>query len=189
MHTLRFPATVPELQGGQVSLRELTEADVPAWFARATDAESAELAGDPIAASIDEGFAWLARHRERFRLRTGIRWAIVTNDSAESAGSIGLAITSRDERIAELGIVVGRRWWCQGLGTAAALLVVRYALDTLNLTEIRAELLRSNMASRRLLEKTGFQFEAVIPDFDQSDAGSVDGLLYVLRRPNGAATP
>ena len=189
MHTLRFPATVPELQGGQVSLRELTEADVPAWFARATDAESAELAGDPIAQSFEEGFAWLARHRERFRQQTGLRWAIVASGSGESAGSIGLAITSKDERIAELGIVIGRPWWGKGLGTTAAQLVASYAVDTLNLTEIRAELLRSNMASRRLLEKTGFQFEAVIPDFDQSDAGSVDGLLYVLRRPNGAATP
>ncbi|ROZ76601.1 GNAT family N-acetyltransferase [Ramlibacter sp. WS9] len=180
---------VPELRGDRVHLRELTEADVPAWFARATDAESAALAGDPIPESIEAGFVWLARNRERFRQQTGIRWSIVPNGSAESVGSIGLAITSKDERIAELGVVIGRAWWGKGLGTAAAQLVARYAVDALNLAEIRAELLQSNMASRRLLEKAGFRFEAVIPDFDQSDAGSVDGLLYVLRGPDGTETP
>jgi ribosomal-protein-alanine N-acetyltransferase len=186
---LKFPTAVPELRGDLVYLRELAEADVPAWFARATDAESAELAGDPIPESIEMGFEWLARNRERFRQQAGIRWAIVPIGSAESAGSIGLAITSKDVRVAEMGIVIGRAWWHQGLGTAAAQLVASYAFATLDLAEIRAELLRSNTASRRLLEKTGFQFEAVIPDFDQSEAGSVDGLLYVLRSPNGAAKP
>jgi RimJ/RimL family protein N-acetyltransferase len=67
------------------------------------------------------------------------------------------------------------------MGTSAARLVTRFAFDALNLAEIRAELLDSNLASKRLLEKVGFQFRCVIPDFDQSDAGSLDGCLYVLQ--------
>jgi RimJ/RimL family protein N-acetyltransferase len=67
------------------------------------------------------------------------------------------------------------------MGTAAARLVTRFAFDTLNLHEIRAELLDSNLASKRVLEKVGFQFQYVIPDFDQSDLGPLDGCLYALR--------
>jgi [ribosomal protein S5]-alanine N-acetyltransferase len=176
---LDFPNAVPELHGDSVHLREPTEADVPAWYERATDAESAALAGDPIPESIDMGFQWLQRNRERFRERTSIRWAIVPKGSTQSVGSIGLTIKSTEERIAELGFVIGRAWWGKGLGTAAAHLVVRFALDTLNLAEIRAELLESNIASRRVLEKTGFRFRSVIPDFDPLE----DGHLYVLQRP------
>ncbi|MGL5005338.1 MAG: GNAT family N-acetyltransferase, partial [Casimicrobium sp.] len=73
---------------------------------------------------------WLARHRERFQQRTGIRWAIVPNvehnQSTQSIGTIGLTITSNDDRIAEFGIVVARAWWRKGLGTTAARMVVRY---------------------------------------------------------------
>jgi ribosomal-protein-alanine N-acetyltransferase len=98
-------------------------------------------------------------------------------------GSIGLAITSKEERIAELGVVVGRAYWGKGIGTSAARLVTGYAFRTLGLAEIRAELLQSNVASRRVLEKLGFHFERVMPSDVQSDTGSQDACLYVLQRP------
>ena len=65
--TLHFPDAVPTLFGDMVYLRELTEDDVPAWFERASDPESAVLAGDPIPESVEMGVHWLQRHRERFR--------------------------------------------------------------------------------------------------------------------------
>jgi ribosomal-protein-alanine N-acetyltransferase len=70
---LHFPDAVPELFGDSVTLRELTEDDIPSWYERATDAESAWLAGDPIPGSIEMGAQWLERNRERFRQQTGIR--------------------------------------------------------------------------------------------------------------------
>jgi RimJ/RimL family protein N-acetyltransferase len=75
--TLNFPDEVPEFFGDTIFLREITEGDIPAWFERASDRESAVLAGDPIPESIEMGFQWLHRHPERFRQQTGIRWAIV----------------------------------------------------------------------------------------------------------------
>ncbi|MFO1493025.1 MAG: GNAT family N-acetyltransferase, partial [Kiritimatiellia bacterium] len=90
-----FPAALPVLAAATLHLRALAEADIPDWFARATDADSATLAGDPIPASIAEGPAWLARHRRRFHDRTALRWAIVPGPvappgSAASIGTIGL---------------------------------------------------------------------------------------------------
>lgn len=168
-------------------LRELTEDDVPAWYKRASDPESAALAGDPIPESTEMGVQWLQRNRERFRQQTGIRWAIVPKGSTQSVGSIGLTITSKEERIAELGVVIGRAYWGKGIGTSAAHLVIRFAFDTLGLAEIRAELLQSNLASRRVLEKLGFHFQCVIPGFEQSETGPQDGHLYVLRSRNSIA--
>jgi hypothetical protein len=75
-------------------LRELAEDDVPAWFERASDPESAVPAEDPIPESVEMGFRWLRRHRERFRRQAGIRWAIVEKGSTDSVGTIGLVITS-----------------------------------------------------------------------------------------------
>lgn len=179
--TLGFPDAVPGFLGDVVDLRELTENDVPAWFERASDPESSALSGDPIPESGQMGAQWLQLHRERFRQQTGIRWAIVPKGSTESVGSIGLTITSKEERIAELGIVIGRAHWGKGIGTSAARLVVRYAFDTLGLAEIRAEFLQSNVASRRVLEKLGFHFQSAIPGDPQSDSDSQECYLYVLQ--------
>lgn len=110
-----FPTTIPELACEALHLRALTEADIPAWFARATDAESAALAGDQIPDSIEQGAAWLERHREQFRREAAIRWAIVPAGTTASAGTIGLIITSHAARTAEIGIVIGRAHWNQGI--------------------------------------------------------------------------
>lgn len=178
---MNFPQRIPELPGDRVHLRELTEDDVPAWFERATDIESAALAGDPVPESIDVCFQWLERHRARFRSQDGIRWAIVPKGMTRSVGSIGLNISSEEHGAAALGAVIGRAYWSKGFGTCAAQLVVAYAFSILGLIELRADLLKSNPASKRVLEKLGFQFVRTIPDYDQSEGGSQDGYLYVMR--------
>ncbi len=184
---LNFPDEVPELFGDTVFLREITEADIPAWFERASDPESAVLAGDPIPESIEMGFQWLHRHQERFRQQTGIRWAIVLKGFTQSIGTIGLTITSKEERIAELGIVIGRAYWGKGAGTSAAHLAIDYAFNKLGLVEIQAEVLQRNRASIRLLEKVGFHLMSTIPGDPQSDIDSEDLFLYVLSSPNKTA--
>ncbi len=184
---LYFPDQVPELFGDTVFLRELTEGDIPAWFERASDPESAVLAGDPIPESIEMGVQWLQRHRERFRQQTGLRWAIVPKGLTQSIGTIGLTITSQEERIAELGIVIGRAYWGKGMGTAAAHLVIDYAINLLGLVEIQAEVLQRNIASIRLLEKVGFHLLRTLPGDPQSDTDSEDCFLYVLSSQNKTA--
>ncbi len=178
---INCPDVVPELIADSLRLRELCEEDIPSWFERATDVESAWLAGDPIPESIAKGAQWLERHRERFRQQTAIRWAIVIDSAPQSVGTIGLAIISNEERVAELGIVIARAHWSKGIGSSAARRVARFAFETLDLIEIRAELLASNLASRRLLENVGFRLHSMITDFEQTEAGSIEGCLYVLQ--------
>ena len=185
--TLHFPDAVPTLFGDMVYLRELTDDDVPAWFERASDPESAVLAGDPIPESVKMGFHWLQRHRERFRQQAGIRWAIVPKGSTGSVGTIGLANISKEQRIAELGIVIGRADWGKGIGTSAAHVVTGYAFSTLGLAEIHAEVLQRNLASRRLLEKVGFQLLRTIPGDPHSDTDFEDCFLFVLSSQNRAS--
>ena len=182
--TLHFPDAVPTLFGDRVYIRELTEDDVPAWFMRASDAEAAVLAGDPIPSSVEMGFHWLERHRERFRQQAGIRWAIVPKGSTESVGTVGLTITSKEGRIAELGIVIGRASWGKGIGTSAVHLVTGYAFSTLGLAEVQAQVLQRNLASRRLLEKVGFHLLHAIPGDPHSDTDFEDCLLFVLSSQN-----
>ena len=186
--TLNFPDAVPELFREAVCLRELTEDDIPTWFERASDPGSAVLAGDPIPESVEIGFQWLQRHRERFRQQAGIRWAIVPKGSTQSVGTIGLTITSKEECIAELGIVIGRAYWGKGIGTCAAHLVIDYAFNILGLAEIQAEVLQRNLASRGLLEKIGFHLLRTIPGDPQSDTNSEDFFLYVLSSQNRTDT-
>lgn len=160
---IRLPKFVPELRSQGLLLRDLVEADIPAWFERATDAESADLAGDPVPDSIAEGGPWLQRHRDRFRNGRGIRWAIVPAGAATSVGTIGLSFPAARDGTAELSVVVARRHWRQGVASSALSLVTQYAFEHLGVAQLSAEVLQRNAASIRLLEKCGFRRIRVNP--------------------------
>jgi [ribosomal protein S5]-alanine N-acetyltransferase len=184
-HFIKFPDDVPDLVGESVYLRELTEEDIPAWFARASDVEAADLAGDPVPESLDVGLQWLQRHRDKFREKTAVRWAILPAGSAVSVGTVGLSFKPGEERKAELGIVVARALWGKGIGTSAANLVNRYAFNTLGVIEIHANVLQRNPGSIRLLEKAGFQLLHVVP---ATSSEPEELLHFSLSRPcTGAA--
>jgi len=171
MHLPGFPVTVPLLVGATLRLRELTEDDIPSWFERATDRASADLAGDPVPASIEAGAAWLQQHRARFQSKLGLRWAIVPKDGAASVGAVGLAF--------EPGIPAGAEL---GIGTTAMCMVVDYAFAELGPSEIRAVVLQRNHASVRLLEKSGFSRLEVVPP----TAAEPEVLLRYARTRRGA---
>jgi ribosomal-protein-alanine N-acetyltransferase len=184
---LSFPDAVPVLAARELRLRELTEADIPAWFERATDADSADLAGDPIPSSIEQGAAWLQRHRDRFIAKTALRWAIEPEAASASAGTVGLIIDPRQRDIADFAIVVGRAFWRKGVGTIATRLVTSYGFEKLGLSEIRAEVLQRNPASIRLLEKAGFVRVREVPGDPASGADPDDCYAYALSRERWSA--
>ena len=53
----------------------------------------------------------------------------------------------------------------RGIGTAAERLAVRYAFETLDLTTLYADTVRSNTRSQHVLEKAGFVRIREDPDF------------------------
>ena len=59
---------------------------------------------------------------------------------------------------AELGIAIGESTlWGQGIGVEAALCTIQFASTQLGLTTIVAETHETNIRSRRMLEKIGFE--------------------------------
>ena len=153
----RIPDVFPVLEGAGLLLRELTEADLPAWFGRLSDPEAAELAGDPIATSMQTVIDGLAFHHNAFRNKEALRWSIVPDAIGESVGTIGLGAFDTDRRSASLGGAIGRRHWALGIMPAAARLVVDYAFSALALDEITASNLPENARVIRVLEKLGFE--------------------------------
>lgn len=163
MQQLQFPDTLPVLRGETVQLRELTEDDIASWYARATDREAADLAGDRVPQSIHEGVDWLRRHRESFGRRLGLRWAIVPKGAGVSVGTVGFMLDPVDGSRASLGIVVARACWNKGIATAAVELALSYAYSRLGVVCVHAEVLQRNAASVRLLEKCRFTLAEVLP--------------------------
>lgn len=80
-----------------------------------------------------------------------------------AVGSIGLTLQDDIETgTAEVGYWLGEAVWGQGIATAALSTFAEWAFNEFSLRRLYAMPLVSNQASRRVLEKVGFQLEGIL---------------------------
>ena len=90
------------------------------------------------------------------------KWAVVLKESNKLLGYCGIAverIDGKDEK--ELGYRIDSRYWGQGLATEAASATVRYGFEQFNRPYLLGIVERANLASVKVLEKVGMQYERV----------------------------
>ena len=90
------------------------------------------------------------------------KWAVVLKENNQLLGYCGIAIDridGSDEK--ELGYRIDSRYWGQGLATEAASETVRYGFEQFNLPYLLGIVERANLASVKVLEKVGMQYERV----------------------------
>lgn len=128
----------------------------------------------PSDATLVAGLDEKIRHWDRYGF--GL-WMLRDRASGEMVGRGGLQhtwATGRDE--VEVGWAIVPERWGQGLATELAGASIEAAFGPLDLPEVIAYTLPSNIASKRVMEKTGFEFEREIV------ASGRPHLLFRLRR-------
>jgi len=123
---------------------------------------------------------WLSKH---VGVEPVTNFAIV--HEGELAGSIGLApLDDVYKRTAEIGYYVAEPCWGRGIATEAVRGLTAYAFDSFpELVRIQAAVFEWNPASMRVLEKAGYEREALLRQSVWKDRTLMDSVLYArLRR-------
>lgn len=108
-------------------------------------------------------------------------FAITENDKA--IGSIGVFRCDNIHfRTAEMGYYIGEPHWGKGMGTSAVRQVCDYVFAHTDIIRIFAEPFAYNMASCRVLEKAGFQFEGLLRKNAVKNGSVLDMKMYALIR-------
>jgi len=111
--------------------------------------------------SVDDALRFIDTVGEKSGPRTD--WFIYADDAV--AGVMGLF---RGEDVyrcnAEIGYWVGKRYWNQGIATAAIGEAVSYAFENLDVDRVYAEVFSINPGSYRVLQKCGFTEEYRLDD-------------------------
>lgn len=101
----------------------------------------------------------------------------------KAAGAIGLhPKTDVHRRTAELGYWLAEPFWGRGIATAAVRAFVANGFGSLPLDRIFAEVNSNNLASARVLEKAGFEYEGRLRKNVIKDGQVLDSLLYASLR-------
>ena len=85
-------------------------------------------------------------------------------------GSVGLLLQGESrlgvgENEAEIGYWIGEDFWGKGYVTEATQKVVQYAFEQQHFSRLWAGAYKENVASQRVLEKCGFDYQCTIEDF------------------------
>ncbi|WP_350472287.1 MULTISPECIES: GNAT family N-acetyltransferase [Parabacteroides] len=77
---------------------------------------------------------------------------------------------------------MGEPYWGKGYATEAVRLLIKFAFEELDLLRIYAKIYEYNIGSMKVLEKTGFEKEAIIKSSVIKEGQIVDEHLYSIRK-------
>ena len=108
-------------------------------------------------------------------------YAFAITVEEKAVGSIG--VFRKDNihcRTAEMGYYLAEPYWGLGLGTSAVKQVCRLIFETTDIIRIFAEPFAHNIASCRILEKSGFVLEGVLKKNAVKNGNIIDMKMYAL---------
>ena len=143
-------------------LRPFTVDDAPAIYALNSHPDVVRYTGESVFSDMEQAARLIRERILPDYTRHGFgRWAMVDKDSGAIIGAAGL------KHLDDLGEVdAGYRllpsYWGRGLATEAARALVDYGFRELHLSRIIGLVDAPNIASIRVLEKSGLTFEKIV---------------------------
>lgn len=149
----------PLLRTDRFILRQLRIADFPSLVQHANNRKIADRIINLKFPFREPDAAFrLAYVNKGFKQKTHYCFAIIHEEMC--IGEISLHLT-KDRTGAELGYWLGEAYWNQGFVSEAIPAVVNFGWERLSLQRIQASCDTDNLASQRVLEKSGFRELAV----------------------------
>jgi len=151
--------SLPELRSTRLLLRTLSPNDSADLFAIYGDPDVMEFASDPPFADASMVVQMLESTDHLFHEHQALEWGVVHVNEQRVIGTCGIHSFTADGSAAEIGCLLARRYWGQGLMAEALTAVIDLAFDTLKLTAVLADIDAPNQRSQRLFHRLGFQLD------------------------------
>lgn len=168
------------LSDERLLLRPWDETDLPLLERASADEYVATIEHLPRPFSEEQGRAWIAAQHHLRGTGRGWAFAVVERDTCRAAGGIGI-VFRHPPGSAEPGVWVVEESRGRGVAEGATRLLCRWALTAnTGIQRIQATVEPWNLASQRVLEKTGFVREGLLRSYASWQGSRQDVLLFSL---------
>ena len=183
MLTLNF-TPFPVIQTERLVLRRITNADVKEVFELRSNPETMKYIPRPLAKTTQDALDHIATIEEKIVLNEGINWAITLKENKNLIGLIGYYRMQPENYRAEIGYMLLPEFHGKGIITEAVKRLIKFGFEDLKLHSIEAVIDPGNLASEKVLQKTGFTKEAHLKECQLYDGKFIDKVIYSLLRYN-----
>jgi [ribosomal protein S5]-alanine N-acetyltransferase len=174
--------TLPTIAASRVSLRWLTEQDIPALFAIFSHPEVMRYWSSPPLPDVTAAKQLLEHIHACFACRSLFQWGLVRKVEGDLIGTCTLSHLDAQNRRAELGYALGRPHWGQGYVQEGLRALLGFAFEELALHRLEADVDPRNAASVKVLERLGFSREGYLRERWIVDGEISDAVLFGLLR-------
>ena len=154
-------ASFPTLETKRLLLRQTTQEDVEAVFAVFSDPKVTQFHDLNTLIHLHQANQIIERRIGGFESGRGIRWAITGKRNNYLIGSCGFT-WHQQANAAEMGYELKSQYWRQGIMSEALRAILQYGFIHRQIQFVIAEIMIENIASRKLLEKLGFQSQGIL---------------------------
>lgn len=153
----------PDLETKRLWLRQATLKDIEAVFAVFSDPKVTQFHDLYTFTHLDEATGVIERWAMGFENGHRTRWGIARKQDNYLIGSCGFR-WDKEANAAVVGYELGSEFWRQGIMSEALHAILQHGFERRGMQFVIAEIMLENVASRRLLEKLGFQSQGVLKE-------------------------
>jgi [ribosomal protein S5]-alanine N-acetyltransferase len=175
----------PILTTERLLLREMVPADAPGVLRLRSDKDVMKYINRPLTQTIQDAEAWIDVVTTALQKAEGITWCMAVKENPSGfVGTIGLWRLEKENYRAEIGYMLDPSVQGQGIMSEAIQKVVDYGFRQMGLHSIEGRIDPRNIASARVLEKSGFVQEAYFKENYYLDGRFADTAVYSLLTPH-----
>lgn len=168
------------LQSERCYLKQLTIDDAQQLFTNVySDTKVCDYMSWDCYNSVDEVKKYLEEWQEFYKQKE-CYWGVFLKDKKTLIGTIYLYAENENANLGFISYCFGSKYWGKGYATETVSTVLKYGFEEIGYNNITAYCAKSNYRSQNVLNRLGFQFEAVLRMRDRTSQGYEDCLYYSL---------
>jgi RimJ/RimL family protein N-acetyltransferase len=183
---IEFPAE--GLHDGEIRLRLMADADLPAIVAACQDPEIPRWTRIPHPYGEADARGWLEQEAALRARGEQLGLVIVSADDDRLLGSVGVVRFDWTDERCELGYWVAHEARGRGVAHRAVRLVTAWIFDAVRIDRVEICAEPENTGSRRVAERAGFTFEGVLRSYMLNKGRRRDMAMYSRLRTDSADT-
>lgn len=175
----------PILETERLLLRKITIDDAEDLFYLRSHDEVMKYIDRPRPKTIEDIHQLITKMDGMLQSNEGISWAITLKQSPKQhLGNVGFWRIEPEHYRAEIGYLLNPAFHRQGIMQEAVEATLNYAFTKMNLHSVEAGLNNDNIASHKILQKTGFVQEGLFKENYYFDGKFIDSAVYSIINPH-----
>lgn len=153
---------LPVLETERLRLRRVSMQDANEMYAYASDDEVTKHVTWETHRSVNDSKRFIQFILAQYAKHDIAPWGIELKESGRMVGTVDFVWWKPGHQSAEIGYVLARECWGQGLMTEAASALLKLGFAQMELVRIQARCIVENIGSQRVMEKIGMSYEGTL---------------------------